>query len=193
MKQKDEMELLSLTELEENRLLNREKARRWRERNKDKVKEKSRAYTEANREKLRQKAREYYQANKEELKAKQRARSEDGKRRAYNQEYYRKNREKLREYSRDYHRDGNGFEQRLLREFEITKAQRDQLLKEQGGGCAICDRKDGEGFNRLNVDHCRQTGKVRGLLCGTCNRGIGSLRDDPVLLRKALEYLKSSL
>lgn len=64
------------------------------------------------------------------------------------------------------------------------------MLASQGGGCAICQKPDGEGKDRLHLDHDHETGKARGLLCGPCNRGIGMLRDDPALVRKALDYLE---
>jgi Recombination endonuclease VII len=61
-----------------------------------------------------------------------------------------------------------------------------RLLAEQGGVCAICLRQPAE---RLCVDHCHATGKVRGLLCRTCNTGLGCYRDDPSLLTTAAAYL----
>lgn len=66
------------------------------------------------------------------------------------------------------------------------------LLYAQRGACAICgDRASGKGPSgrRLNIDHCHKTGKVRGLLCVSCNRALGWFRDNPELLRKAIVYL----
>ena len=53
--------------------------------------------------------------------------------------------------------------------------------------CNICGSSDeGRGF-KMNVDHCHLTGKVRGLLCNSCNRGLGLLGEDN--LEKAILYL----
>lgn len=59
----------------------------------------------------------------------------------------------------------------------------------QGGRCAICDRLETSLPKNLAVDHNHANGKVRGLLCDDCNIALGRLRDDPVLLLRAAEYL----
>jgi hypothetical protein len=66
------------------------------------------------------------------------------------------------------------------------------MLVEQNYRCAICgtDKPTGK-WVVFAVDHCHVTGKVRGLLCNECNRGMGLLRDDATLLRKAADYLDS--
>lgn len=61
------------------------------------------------------------------------------------------------------------------------------LIAAQDEKCAICKRAPGlKGFS---VDHCHQTGAIRGLLCGRCNTAIGLLWDDPAILRSAIDYL----
>lgn len=79
-----------------------------------------------------------------------------------------------------------------LRRYGLSVAAYDALLDSQGGACAICGRTksdDTRGY-RLAVDHNHETGAVRGLLCGYCNRAIGLMRDDPELLEKAAQYLR---
>lgn len=64
-----------------------------------------------------------------------------------------------------------------------------QLLHDaQSGLCAICNLE-----LKLYVDHCHDTGKIRGLICNKCNSAMGFLNDNPELLKKAYEYLVRGL
>ena len=66
----------------------------------------------------------------------------------------------------------------------------DEVLKEIKASvkqCVICGVEDA-----LVVDHDHITGKVRGMLCNHCNRGLGHFRDDPMLLEFAAQYLYAS-
>ena len=76
----------------------------------------------------------------------------------------------------------------LFRSYGLTPAQYEAMRAGQAGGCAICGEPCATG-KRLSVDHCHDSMAVRGLLCGTCNSGIGMFKDKPDLLRKAAEYL----
>ena len=89
----------------------------------------------------------------------------------------------------------------LMRRFGITLAEYGVILASQGGVCAICGeppdgprnmRKGGRNVfkARLVVDHNHATGRVRGLLCGNCNTGIGHLKDDAATVTMALRYLE---
>lgn len=62
-----------------------------------------------------------------------------------------------------------------------------KLLIKQKGVCVICGKAT---KNRLSVDHCHKTGKVRGLLCNLCNTSLGGFHDNIELLKKAIKYLK---
>lgn len=75
----------------------------------------------------------------------------------------------------------------IYRNYGLTKEQYLAMLNEQNYCCKICDEPE-----KLCVDHCHTTGKVRGLLCNSCNRAIGSLKENIKSLTKAIEYLKSS-
>lgn len=79
----------------------------------------------------------------------------------------------------------------LKRKYGITIEQYDEMLAAQGGVCPICGTPpaDPRGY-RMHIDHCHDTGRVRGILCGPCNQGIGNLGDDPDRLLAAVEYLR---
>jgi len=80
------------------------------------------------------------------------------------------------------------------RRYGITPDEWEVLMEKQEGKCAICggdnrlERKNSN-LRNLAVDHDKKSGKVRGLLCGPCNRGIGLLRHDPQLIQRAARYL----
>lgn len=76
----------------------------------------------------------------------------------------------------------------LKRAYNITLEEYDRMLKAQGGKCAICSCEL-KGRN-CHVDHNHETGEVRGLLCHSCNVGLGMFRDDRGRFLKASEYLK---
>lgn len=67
------------------------------------------------------------------------------------------------------------------------------LFDLQGGVCAICQSPENGRYAHLSVDHNHDTGKIRGLLCNNCNRGIGLLKDDPKILEQAKEYIEKSI
>lgn len=77
--------------------------------------------------------------------------------------------------------------QRLKWEYDLSIEEYERMLKAQDGKCAIC-RKD----RPLHVDHDHKTGKVRGLLCSPCNRGLGHFEDCVENLESAAEYLKKA-
>ena len=76
---------------------------------------------------------------------------------------------------------------RLKHRYGITINDFDRMLKKQNGVCAICGKPPKN--RRLDIDHCHKTGKVRGLLCHRCNRGLPWFSDNPATLRAAAEYL----
>lgn len=102
-------------------------------------------------------------------------------------------RRKLATYRYNARNPESLYNRYLKRVYGVTRAWYDAKLVEQGGVCAIC-RKSVEkrkgAAKVLFVDHCHATGKARGLLCNTCNAGLGSLRDDIGNLERALAYLK---
>jgi hypothetical protein len=80
---------------------------------------------------------------------------------------------------------------RLAKVYRMTEAEYGAMLGAQDGCCAVCGKPAAEAKGGvLDIDHCHATGAVRGLLCGPCNRGIGSLADSPERLRDAADYLE---
>jgi len=90
-------------------------------------------------------------------------------------------------YSKEYRASHPNFMRNaaLKRRYGITQDDFDAMLAEQGNLCLICASK-----SELVVDHCHQTGKVRGLLCVLCNGLLGQARDDVKILGKAIRYLR---
>ncbi|KKN82234.1 hypothetical protein LCGC14_0310470 [marine sediment metagenome] len=82
---------------------------------------------------------------------------------------------------------------RLYVQYGIVEGEYEDLLVEQEGGCAICHVTPFPDERKLGVDHNHRTGKVRGLLCGKCNSGLGLFLDDPDLLRTAAKYIEADL
>lgn len=83
----------------------------------------------------------------------------------------------------------------LRRTFGIGVSDYLDMLEAQGGFCASCGEPphppEGKGrHTRLDVDHCHETGKVRGLLCNRCNRMAGMAHDHPAVLRQLADYLE---
>jgi hypothetical protein len=84
----------------------------------------------------------------------------------------------------------------LKKYYGITLHQYEQMFKAQNGVCAICggrettNDKDGAP-RRMPVDHCHTTGRIRGLLCTQCNRGLGMFGDSPERLLAAAKYLEA--
>ena len=74
----------------------------------------------------------------------------------------------------------------LKHRYNITLEEWQALLDKQNGLCAICSMDISD---KPYVDHSHETGKVRGMLCNNCNRGIGMLQDSPESLQKASNYL----
>jgi len=98
---------------------------------------------------------------------------------AENPEYYK------RQWKRNKYSSPELAEDRRLRAaYGISKVVRDFMEAKVNGNCEICGKAV-----KLVIDHDHITGDVRGLLCSTCNRGIGHFNDDINLLEKAINYI----
>lgn len=127
------------------------------------------SYAENNKVRLKEQRKQYYERNRELITMK-------------NREWRKKNPLKLAASKRRYH---------LKYEFGMTVSDYTMLFQKQEGLCAIC--KSASSSNQsLAVDHNHKTGKIRGLLCVRCNRGIGAFGDCSETLNRAAIYLKES-
>jgi hypothetical protein len=124
---------------------------------------------------VQQETRDYYVAHREEKIA-------------YGKKYQEENKEALA-----IKRKANQHRYGLANHYGITEEEYTILLTIQGGKCAVCggDNSMSRQSMRLFVDHDHLTGRVRGLLCSNCNQALGYVHDDPELLLKLIEYLKS--
>lgn len=75
---------------------------------------------------------------------------------------------------------------RIRRTYGLEPQQWDALVLEQEGRCAICLAEHGD----LHVDHDHATGAARGLLCPSCNNGLGRFEDDPERLERGAAYVR---
>lgn len=74
--------------------------------------------------------------------------------------------------------------------YKISKQEFDGLLAAQENQCAICERTEPKGRN-WHLDHCHDSGLIRGVLCHSCNVGIGLLGDTDEAVLRAYTYLAS--
>ena len=86
----------------------------------------------------------------------------------------------------------NAFKRSLLENYGLSYAEYERMFNEQGGLCKICKEPSTRKSGRLDVDHCHETGQIRGLLCSPCNTAIGLLRENSELFAAALQYLEDA-
>ena len=116
-------------------------------------------------------------------------------RRAYNNAWYARNTERIKEQRNEWarkHPDERKLACRnwkLKRDFDMTQDDWNVRFEQQGRCCAICGCTTPRG-GRWAVDHDHLVNRVRAILCMLCNTAIGKMTEDPVLLRKAAQYLE---
>ena len=120
----------------------------------------------------------YYYENRERIRGQQRA-------------SYMKNKEVVAEYRKRYYAKNKETAKlyQLQKMYGMSGEDMQGMMNRCKGCCEIC----GDSFSHDNlhyVDHCHDTGNVRGLLCRNCNSGIGLLKDNVGVMLKAIEYLK---
>lgn len=109
---------------------------------------------------------------------------------SYQKDYHRRNREERLEKQRERYQDNK--EEVLERQkwysvekkYGLTKEDYLQLMEDVNSSCQCCGKAED-----LCIDHCHNTGKVRGVLCRQCNQALGLLGDTKENVIKLLEYL----
>lgn len=89
-----------------------------------------------------------------------------------------------REYARNYR---SRTKVHITSRYNITKEQHAELMAANGGKCAICLEAAA-----TDTDHCHETGVVRGVLCGSCNRALGLFKDNTDTMARAITYINDS-
>jgi hypothetical protein len=104
-------------------------------------------------------------------------------------EYRDKNRIAVNQYSRlRYYKNKQKELDRIrFKKYGITGEEYREILERQGIKCPICNR---DITKNLSVDHNHITGKIRGLICNSCNLAIGNANDSPDRLRAMADYLE---
>lgn len=141
--------------------------REWRTKNPEKIRAYAAKHRDANRAALNEKSLRYYRANKDAARKRVDA-------------WKLANPEKCR---------ASTAAANLRAKYGITVADKDRMVQEQDGRCAICTHTFKDTRDTC-VDHCHITGTVRGILCRLCNLGLGKFRDDRHRLHAAIEYLE---
>ena len=147
-------------------------------------------YRAKNRDVVNSYATNYYKENAERIKAMRKLRGQ-GK---PTTEFHSKT--KIFDETSYYNRSGwkkrreNSWRQRGM--VGMTYDLYEQMLIDQNNKCVICNLEHTD-IKKLHVDHCHNTGKVRGLLCSNCNNGMGKLGDSIERLELVINYLKQNI
>lgn len=170
--------------------------KRFRLKHADRLKKEAAEFREANREKIRKQHRDWYQKNREKCvqKTLSWAQANPEKRKLQSQRYAVKHKDRCAAATRAWYQENkaksleDAWGRNLKRFYGITAADYAKMLKKQKGNCAICQNL--LTLKRPPVDHCHKTGKVRAILCNSCNWGLGHFKDDLTTMKRAMAYLR---
>lgn len=102
-------------------------------------------------------------------------------------QYYKDHEQEIKDQSRQYQRDNALYIQ--LKRKGLTLDDYNRVVQEHSDVCDICGGPPDGRWSTFTLDHCHNTGVLRGLLCSKCNRGLGFFKDNPELLKRAIQYL----
>lgn len=145
-------------------------------------------------EEKRAKTKLWKQQNKEKVKAYKKTWDEQNKahKAAYKKEWDAKNAEKRKEADKRFKRNNPLYnvEKHLKGSYGISIEDYNFLLQQQQFKCQCCGIESEKAQRgKLFVDHCHNSGKIRGLLCQQCNTALGMVKDNVETLYKLATYL----
>ena len=149
---------------------------------KEKKAQYQREYRAKNPDRVRQHRKKYDTKNAEKI-------------RQYKKAYCAKNAEKMKRVSMEWRKNNpkKWLAIQLRNKYGITIEQMVAAMEKQNHGCAICGYSDTSNPRYFPyVDHCHTTGKFRGVLCATCNTGLGLFKDSSELLKTAALYIEDN-
>ena len=86
----------------------------------------------------------------------------------------------------------NSKAEKLQLRYGLTYEQWEAMREKEDYRCMICAITEEELGRKLDVDHCHDSGKVRGILCNPCNTMLGHGRDNVAVLEAAIKYLNEN-
>lgn len=170
----------------------KEYEKRYRAEHKEKIKERDKQYHAEHKKEAKEYEKQYRAEHKEKIKEwkKQYNANRIEENKEYGKQYRVKNKERIKQYNNNHKKEEKI--RHLRNKYNITPEQYNELFNKQNGKCMICKKHQSELKKLLGVDHNHKTGKVRGLLCDNCNKGIGLLKEDINILINAINYLKDN-
>lgn len=115
-------------------------------------------------------------------------------RKEYKQQYFQKNKEKIIQKRKDNPINSDKqFLYFIKSKYSLSELEYKKMLEERNYCCDICGLRQIENpknKDKLCIDHCHTTKKIRGLLCRNCNSAIGYFKDNVEIIKKSIKYLK---
>lgn len=145
---------------------------------KEEIQEYKKEYGTLNKKRISDRKKEYRSMHQEEISRMKKT-------------YYEMHREEILRKKKEKYSYAVGRARNLKYGHRLTVAEYEQKFVSQGGNCAICNQPGTTTAKALSVDHNHATGETRGLLCNSCNLGLGKFKDSPDFLLAAAAYLKA--
>lgn len=171
----------------------REYHKKWRDKNADRLRKKDREYFLKNKEKIMEYKSKWVEDNRDRVNELERIRRQ--KRLEQKRKYYEEHKEEIRLKKKQLSEERKAKQKiskfrHHLKKYNISYEDYMNILEKQQGKCLGCYRTESQINKRLSVDHCHKTGRVRGLICFTCNLVIGNCYENIDTLNNLIEYLK---